>query len=347
MRGGNHYFALDITETTNPVPLWEVYPYPNGNKRGQRRRSVEFPATNYVAFVGGGYDPADNVGNSFYIIDLQTGDFVKKFTGFADKDEDFPAQVRAVDLDGDGYIERVYFPSTKGKLYRLRIDPKTGIDDAVSIIFDPGDYDYYAEETIAGFAADQKITKIVPNEAGLPVDINTMRRPSYYAPAVMRTEYMPRNYIVHYGTGDEKAVLDTWGQDFFFEIEDRGTEALCKWVYVFDPGEKCLSRPMTFDYIVYFTTYRPGICTPGEGFIYGLTATSRLRPRGDAGLNHDLSGKRLFIRKCKIGGIRGIPSSPQVANGAVIGNSSRNPTQLWKLKIEELHDRIRSWQEVF
>ena len=344
--GGNHYFALDITDTEKPEPLWEV----THAHMGQTWSTPSFgriPGDQYVAFVGGGYDSGDNVGSSFYVIDFQTGDFVKTFTGFADKDEDFPAQVRAVDLDRDGYIERVYFTSTKGKLYRLRIDPKTGVEDTVSMIFDPGDYEYYAKEKIAGLPEEQDITKIVPYEAVLPVDTKTMRRPSYYAPSVMRTEYLPRNYIIHYGTGDEQSVIDTWGQDFFFEIEDRESEAVCKWVYVFEPGEKCLSRPMTFDHIVYFTTYHPGICTSGEGFIYGLTATSRLKPRGDAGIKYDLSGKRLSTKKCKIGGIVGIPSSPQVANGAVIGNSSRQPTHLWRLKIDELYDRIRSWQEVF
>ena len=346
-QGGNHYFALDITDTTDPVPLWEV----TDEEMGQTWSTPSFgriPGEQYVAFVGGGYDPDNGKGSSFYVIDLQTGAIAKKFIGFADSDEYFPAQVQAVDLDRDGYIERVYFVGTKGKLYRLCIDPKTGVENDVTMIFDPGNYNTYgATEEIAGFDEEQSITRIVPYGSALPVDSTTMRRPVYHAPAVMRTEHLPRNYLIHYGTGDEKAVLTDTTQDYFFEIEDRGTDAVCRMVYVFDGGEKCLSRPTTFDHVVYFTTFAPGMCGSGEGYVYGLTVTSRLKPPGDGAIKYNLHGERLSAKKCRLGGIEGIPSSPQVVNGAVIGNSSRNPTGLWKLKIDELRDRIRSWQEVF
>ncbi len=355
-QGGHHYFALDITDTADPAPLWEVTHEVLGQTWSVPSLG-RIPGDKYVAFVGGGQDPRKNVGNSFYIIDLENGDFIKEYYTLGESDEDFPAQVRAVDLNRDGYVERVYIVSTKGKLYRLNIDADEGIDDEVVMIFDPGEYAYDALEKIKGVENEVSATRIVPTGASLPVDVKTMRRPAYYAPAVMRTRYFPHNYLIHYGTGDEKAVLSEDTEDFFFEIEDRGPEnpfeqeARCRWVYVFEKGEKCLSRPVTFDYVVYFTTFAPThACGGGAGYVYGISTSSRLETHGDAALGCGLDGTFLKKKKYRVGGpdeIKGIPSSPQVVNGAVVGNSSRNPLDLWKLTINELRTRVRSWQEIF
>lgn len=356
-QGGRHYFALDITHTDDPLPLWEV----THAAMGQTWSTPSFGRIpvggldRYVAFVAGGYDPdADaEAGNAFYIIDSATGEFLHEFTKIGDDDEDFPAQVRAVDLDNDGFIERVYFVSTKGKLFRLHIDPEQGVDSKPTMIFDPGSYDYGKKEMIKGIAEAVPVTRIVSSDVTFDGNVSISQRSSFYAPAVMRTEYLPHNYLIHYGTGDDLNVLDEDSQDFFFEIEDcdaesKGlVESRCNWVYIFEPGEKCLSRPVTFDYIVYFTTYNPYQCGRGEGYVYGITTSSRLGVRGDPALSYDLdrnpSGKKCY----RAGGISGIPSSPLVNNGSVIGNSSQDPTGLWKLKINEVPDRIRSWQELF
>jgi len=351
-QGGHYYFALDITDTTQPLPLWEV----TDPCLGQTWSAPSFgrlPGDRYVAVVGGGFDPADTVGNSLYVIDLETGTIPYAFTHVGDTDEDFPAQVQAVDLDEDGFVERVYCVSTKGKLYRLLIDRDNGVDDSVSMIFDPAVYDYSQTEKIEGMKDVLAVTRIVPEGAVLP-DSSALQRPVFYAPSVMKTQYAPHNYLVHYGTGDERAVLASDSQDFFFEIEDRvalhgeNQNAVCRWVYVFAPGEKCLSRPITFNDIVYCTTFTPtSTCGSGEGCVYGITITNRVEPRGEPGLHYDFNGAPLEEAVYRIGGISGIPSSPMVANGSVIGNSSLNPTRLWRLAIDEIPNRIRSWQELY
>ena len=115
-QGGNHYFALDITntDTTYPKPLWEI----THGAMGQTWSAPAFgriPGGTYAAFVGGGYDPAEGIGNSFYIIDIETGTFVRTYTDIGDADEDFCGRPKAVDLDKDGYVERVYFCEHQGQ----------------------------------------------------------------------------------------------------------------------------------------------------------------------------------------------------------------------------------------
>jgi len=125
-------------------------------------------------------------------------------------------------------------------------------------------------------------------------------------------------------------------------------------------GEKCLSRPVAFNDVVYFTTYTPTqLCGAGQGFIYGLDifgqcpdpapATQRTCGGGGA-LTYDLEGNELEtpVAHTEIGSIVGIPSSPVVTNGMMYFNASNNAgTSLGQLRIPALAGQLRSWQEVF
>jgi hypothetical protein len=182
---------------------------------------------------------------------------------------------------------------------------------------------------------------------------------------VIKDRYGDQNYVICYGTGNELDPQNQNTLDFFFEIEDTDTgvdSGQCKWVYCFcsqdNPcdvsgatlvGEKCLSRPVAWNYVVYFTTYTPTVvCGAGQGFIYGLTMSRGTAIGGEAGLHYDLEGNTLETPEehTAVGDISGIPSSPIVTPGMMYFNSSNN-TSVGSLQIPTVAGQLRSWQEVF
>src|SRR2546427_1514610 len=76
-RGGTSYNALDITDTTTPNYMWTF----TDPKMGETWSEPAFGKVKigslerYVAFVGGGYNTAQNnaSGKAFFVIDVETG----------------------------------------------------------------------------------------------------------------------------------------------------------------------------------------------------------------------------------------------------------------------------------
>jgi hypothetical protein len=71
----------------------------------------------YVTALTGGIDPANprTRGNWLYLVDVETGEAIYKQRLFAAA----PAEPAAVDVDFDGYLDRVYIGDVSGLLYRL------------------------------------------------------------------------------------------------------------------------------------------------------------------------------------------------------------------------------------
>src|SRR4030042_3236632 len=97
-RGGNRYYALDVTTPSSPQYLWEINPDPTGSsysEMGQLGQSWSTPnigkiacqsgaphcvsGERWVAFIGGGYDTnqdnnpvttSDSRGRAVYVIDV-------------------------------------------------------------------------------------------------------------------------------------------------------------------------------------------------------------------------------------------------------------------------------------
>jgi Tfp pilus tip-associated adhesin PilY1 len=74
----------------------------------------------FVAIFGGGLgnDPAHVTGNFIYMVDIETGKAIykKQVTGSVAGD------VAAVDFNGDSYIDRLYFGTTAGFLYKVQLE---------------------------------------------------------------------------------------------------------------------------------------------------------------------------------------------------------------------------------
>ena len=151
-RGGNRYFALDVTDKENPEYLWSLGPaeLPGIGQSWSTPAvarvaisSVTQNSLNLVLIFGGGYDETqdndqgvtiyntDGLGNRVFMVDALSGErlwFAGGPGGTETPDltldkmnNSIPSAVRVLDLDGNGFADRMYVGDTGGRLWRLDI----------------------------------------------------------------------------------------------------------------------------------------------------------------------------------------------------------------------------------
>ncbi|MEQ1579795.1 MAG: PilC/PilY family type IV pilus protein [Steroidobacteraceae bacterium] len=157
-RGGYNYYALDVTNKTQPKLLWrkgrndilagggETWSTPIITRVNLSQISgVTQNSEKLVMIVGGGYDPSqdgvpynvDDTGNRIYMIDAITGDLLwhagpTNVTGLGyDSTANFthaklthsiPADIRVIDLTNDDFADRMYAADTGGRVWRFDIN---------------------------------------------------------------------------------------------------------------------------------------------------------------------------------------------------------------------------------
>ncbi|MGI9262016.1 MAG: hypothetical protein ACR2QR_08270, partial [Woeseiaceae bacterium] len=127
-RGGSTYYALDVTNKTQPQMLWTVSPSGLGQSWSTPVvAKIDAPGVSdnkAVVVIGGGYDPThdtnshpvvdDSVGASIIMLDLDTGTELwraAKSAGPGDRsvpgmNRAIPGEVRVIDISGDGFADR-------------------------------------------------------------------------------------------------------------------------------------------------------------------------------------------------------------------------------------------------
>jgi hypothetical protein len=335
--GGNYYFALDVTDPKDgkyPEVLWDVTDSGMGDTWSRpeigwvRLSGVE----KFVAFVGGGYtDPTkaiyDNIGNTFYVIDMADGSILRKFILPGPANNKVPAGATAFDSDLDGRVNGVYFGDINGVLWKIKID---------------------GEEDINNW----QLIKLYTPSTTTPV---------FYPPAV--TKNNQNKIMVYYGQGDETNVFEQTSSNSFFEIYDDPVtgKGVKIWEESLGAGEKMLAAPALANNVVYFTSWvytgASGDCGAGRGRLYGLTMTSQ-GVAGDIGaLTLDpITGtpwgpgnnKKFINITDYFPTSMGIPSAPIVTNGMVYVSTSINAGQLINIPVPGWGTgRLRYWREVF
>ena len=147
-RGGPFYYALDITDTTNPQWMWsftdskitETWSEPSIGKVKMSSSSEScflYPSTStpckFDAFFGGGYDTASNNahGKAFFAVDLSNGSKLWEYYKDGTSDDrqymnfSLTENSTAVDLNNDGFVDRVYIGDTGGQLWKFDVSANT------------------------------------------------------------------------------------------------------------------------------------------------------------------------------------------------------------------------------
>jgi len=147
-RGGNAYYALDVTDRNNPKLKWRISVAGAGQSWSRptvARIDIDDPDLNSdkaVVVLGGGYDtvhdtithPAseDTEGAGVAFLDLQTGDILWRAgtdsgadlvvtdTG-REMDRSIATQVRVIDINGDRLADRMYAADMGGQILRFDI----------------------------------------------------------------------------------------------------------------------------------------------------------------------------------------------------------------------------------
>jgi len=248
--GLNYYFALDVTDPDGPQPLWEFYHERLGETWSVPvvGRVVKNGEDTWAAFMGSGYDndPDRRTGNYFYAVDVEDGnsfwfldtvwvDTQAKHGRDWDIRNTMPCSPAIVDVDQDGYADRVYIGDLDGRLWKVDI----------SIEFeDSSSWD------------------------GVIIYEDSKNYPIVSSPAVwlnpVSAEVTPRLY---FGTGGDDGAPNDLDYSFIALLDGVTPEvewflgdatllgiAMEKDVGDLDTGAKVWADPQVADFIVYFST---------------------------------------------------------------------------------------------
>ncbi len=227
-RGGDFYYALDVTVPTAPVLKWtatagalpklgQSWSAPVPTRINIQNATYDSANTGkHVLVIGGGYDPdqdfetfsTDSIGNALYIVDAYSGNLLWSASNsgatqnFAtmgrSMDYSIPARIRVVDFDGDGFADRFYAGDMGGQVWRFDV---TNGNPAASLV---------AGGVIAQLGAAPNATPAT----------DTIRR-FYYAPDVATVNTRTDNFIhVGIGSGHRGHPLNMTNHDRFFALRD-------------------------------------------------------------------------------------------------------------------------------
>jgi type IV pilus assembly protein PilY1 len=290
-RGGRFYYALDVTNPNAPKFLWRLdgADLPGVGQTWSNpvptRIDIDDASENsddMVVVLGGGYDETqdnydystDEVGNHVYIVDSVSGALLwhggptSATKNFADMQYSIPADIKVIDLDGDGYGDRLYAADLGGQVWR---------------------FDVFAGKTPANLINGGVIAQLGGAGTATPARADTRR--FYYAPDVALVSKGSDTFMhIGVGSGYRAHPNSADNQDRFYALRDYAPfkqktqaefDAFSKikdsdlvditndvtagladtakgWKLTLGAGEKVLAEARTFNNQVYFTTFAPG-----------------------------------------------------------------------------------------
>ncbi|HKF65898.1 MAG TPA: PilC/PilY family type IV pilus protein [Vicinamibacterales bacterium] len=283
-RGGPFYYALDITDTTNPQWLWkftdskiaETWSEPSMGK-------VKIGTTDtFVAFFGGGYDTASNNahGKAFFVVDLSNGTKLWEYYNNGTSDDrqymnfSLSENSTAVDLDNNGYVDHVYVGDVGGQLWK---------------------FDVSANATASW--AGKRLFTAAPTQTNPPAAGEWYPTQAFYGAPVLAYD-TSMHLWVFLGTGDRNHPNSTSSNRFYgikdttdmsnaaalsesslFDVTSTNGTAAGGWFFRLASNEKVLDPANVFNSDVLFSSFTPTsvvTCSSGGGTakLYSVQMTS-------------------------------------------------------------------------
>jgi type IV pilus assembly protein PilY1 len=326
-RGGRNVYAMDVTNRSAPKMLWTIH---GGVDTGFTGMGLTFSTPvhrkiriggveKHVVIFGGGYDidqdgvyirTADDVGRAIYIVDAELGNLLWRgdstVSGLQDMNYSIPSDVAAVDVHGDGLIDRLYVGDMGGQLWRIYIDNDVGrsSSDMNAIVrgvklADLADDDaisnrrfFYAPDValVDGDAeADYLGVVITSGNRSHPLNDDVQDRVFMLKDRPVKS--LPSSPHIVIENNDTHELYDAssniWGElstatDAQKETARAALRAGYGWYFDFvaSAGEKGLAKPLILQGHVFFTTYTPrdpaantaGLCgiDVGKGWFYDV-----------------------------------------------------------------------------
>ena len=301
-RGGSHMYALNITDPDDPKLMWkisngdvgfsqlgETWSKPVVAKLRYKPGGTAAAVTNDVLVFGGGYDNrldkaalsersdlSSAKGNAVYIVNAKTKDLIWSWSSANDSDfkHSVPGGIRALDIDRNGSIDRLYFGDTGGNIWRADLN----VDD-----FDD-------DESLNDVKKDAQVVKFASlGGSGDP-------RKFFYEPDVSFFKYNGKyTLLVSIGSGYRVYPLNKEITDRFYVLSDENVLNIPEttrvaitesdlvsasgselgggsflpnhkgWYKTLATGEKVLSSPLIFMNKVMFTTFTPDSAAAEDG----------------------------------------------------------------------------------
>lgn len=288
-RGGKVYHALDVTDTTNPLFLWSFTDTKMGETWSEpiigkvKMNSTTGSTEKYVAIFGGGYDTASNntSGKAVFVVDIATGQTLWEYfysTGATDDRQymrySIPGTPLALDLNNDGFIDRIYIGDLGGQLWKFDLAAAATLTGGTTGTVNnwtgkrflrvssdanpPGNGEYFPTQAIYG----------TPNAA-----LGTDNKLWIYFGTGDRNH--PNNSTApnrFYGVQDDQTVMTNgvvWTEANLSDVTGANPNPTMKgWYSRLGTAEKVLAGANIFNKVVYFSTFTPtstAVCGGGGG----------------------------------------------------------------------------------
>lgn len=288
-RGGQSYYALDVSNRDAPVLQYVLNETLNTELAGLGQTwSVPVVAkiktsateTTRVLIFGGGYDDDQDIddapltddeieeGKLVFIVNADTGAVLWKSSAISTLSMNaVPADVAVLDLTGDGAVDVIYAVDMRAQVFRFDISGSGAISGHHLASLQPelatrtDNRRFYAK-------IDPSFVRRPSGEQFVALSIGSGYRAHPLETAIQNHFYVLRDKTVLENEapelielGDLVNITDMLGFEedgrsaALAEIEDNDRDG---WYLEFDAiGEKVLAESVTFDNVVYFTTYLP------------------------------------------------------------------------------------------
>ncbi|MBA3564137.1 MAG: hypothetical protein H0W33_09055 [Gammaproteobacteria bacterium] len=147
-RGGDTYYALDVTDKASPQLMWikdgadyaglgQTWSTPLATRVDVSGAAYTNNDEQFVLIFGGGYDTsqdnedysADSLGNGIYMVDAVSGALLWRAGGpgsgadmiVNEMENAIPGDVRVIDLNQDGFADRMYAADMGGRVFRFDV----------------------------------------------------------------------------------------------------------------------------------------------------------------------------------------------------------------------------------
>jgi type IV pilus assembly protein PilY1 len=298
-RGGGYYHALDITDTTNPTYLWgftdtkivETWSEPIIGK--VKMNSATGSTEKYVAIFGGGYDTGTNNvhGKALFVVDVATGTKLWEYSNDGTSDDrqymnfSIPANPLALDLNNDGYIDKVYIGDVGGQMWKFNLEPAATLTGGTTGTVNnwTGKRFFRAgSDTNPPAAGEYYPTQAIYGSANAALDAN--RAPWIYFGTGDRNH--PNNAAANrfYGIKDETNMTNgsTYTEATSGIVNATTVTAVptLGWYYLLSSTdkEKVLASADIFNKIVFFTSFKPSVSAAcgsgGTARLYAVQMTT-------------------------------------------------------------------------